>query len=699
MIELFSKYFIKSYTFEIQLKNQLNLKLQYYYIFIASLIYSASLAQKSNTFQEQLIEIQSLQLLSNDAQFSIEERIKYAEEAITFSERTKIDTVILKSKRNLSLLFLEKNDFDGFKTISFSNLAQSIKIKDTTSIAHSNYFLGFYYHIIEKHDSAYYYYFQSTKLYKAIKDIKREGEILGNMALIQEIEGDYIGSESNAIAAISLIEQLPDTERNLKTLWDANNIIAIVSAELDQYDRALEYYNKTLDICEKMKDPYESRLFSNINIAALYRRKGDFITAERLYEKLKNDKQVYDFDPTSYSLIISGVAQSKSKNKSADTDSIKKLFNEAYTISRKEKDDKGLLLISMDMSEFYLDLENIDSAKHYVENAYAIGKQLNANETILEALLLKSKIETGDEATTSLNRYIKLSDSLHKAQLSIRNKFARIDYETDQIQAEKDQATKERLLFLLLSIGLFITLTLLYIIITQQSKNKELKFIQQQQETNEEIYNLMLSQQDNIDEARTIEKRRISEELHDGILGRLFGTRLSLDSLNMSHTEEAVKSRENYIDELQAIEQEIRKVSHDLSADFVSGSGFNDIIKSLLETQTKAYQLKYKFTNNDAIQWDSVSNKTKIHIYRILQESLQNIYKHATASLIEISFSLKNSVICITIKDDGSGFDINKSRKGIGIKNITSRVNEIQGELKIQSQKDVGTSIIITVPI
>ena len=108
--------------------------------------------------------------------------------------------------------------------------------------------------------------------------------------------------------------------------------------------------------------------------------------------------------------------------------------------------------------------------------------------------------------------------------------------------------------------------------------------------------------------------------------------------------------------------------------------------------------MKYKFINNDAIQWDTISNKTKIHIYRILQESLQNIYKHANASLVEISFSLKNNVICITIKDNGSGFDINKSKKGIGIKNITSRVKEIQGELEIQSQKELGTSIIITVP-
>ena len=674
------------------------MKLRYFYIFIALIVTNLCFAQNEEVYQDELNKIENLRELSNDDQYSFEEKIKYAEQAITISERIKLDTVILKSKRNLALLYILNGNFDRFKEISFSNLDYSLRIKDTTSIAQSNYFLGFYYHLLEKHDSAYYYYFQSTKLYKALNDIQNLGEVLANMADVQEIEGDYIGSENNAIKSIALIEQLPETESNLQTLWNANNMIAIGSAEMGEYARALEYYKKTLTICEKMEDSYENRLFSNINIAALYRRKKDFITAEKLYKKLKQDENIYDFDPTSYSIILSGLAQSMSKNKSATNDTIKKLFNAAYKISEKENDDIGLLSISMDMSEFYLDIGNIDSAKYYVDNAYQVGRDLNANETILEALLLKSKIETGQTAKNSLNAYIKLSDSLQKTERAKRNRFARIDYETDQIKAENEQISKERLLFLLLSIGLFISLTFLYIIITQRAKNKELKFIQQQQEANEEIYNLMLSQQDNIEEARVMEKRRISEELHDGILGRLFGTRLSLDSLNMSTSEDAVKSREGYIEELKVIEQEIRKVSHDLNTDFVSGSGYMDIIKTLIETQCAAYKLKYRVNTDGEINWDIVNNKNKIHIYRIIQESLQNIYKHAQATLVNISFKLNKNVICITIVDDGIGFDTNKAKKGIGIKNINSRVKEIQGEVDIESKINSGTQITIKVP-
>ena len=62
------------------------------------------------------------------------------------------------------------------------------------------------------------------------------------------------------------------------------------------------------------------------------------------------------------------------------------------------------------------------------------------------------------------------------------------------------------------------------------------------------------------------------------------------------------------------------------------------------------------------MSWESVSNKNKINIYRIIQESLQNIYKHANAEMVKISFQLKNDVILLSITDDGKGFDVNKSK-------------------------------------
>ena len=136
-----------------------------------------------------------------------------------------------------------------------------------------------------------------------------------------------------------------------------------------------------------------------------------------------------------------------------------------------------------------------------------------------------------------------------------------------------------------------------------------------------------------------------------------------------------------------------------MNTDFVSGSGFIDIIKTLVQTQAWAYHLKYKLDHDDAIHWYEVSNKKKIHIYRIIQEALHNIYKHANASKVTISFKLKNNVICLIISDDGSGFDVNKAKSGIGLKNMNSRIKEINGTINITSEKDVGTKVTIEAPI
>ena len=172
----------------------------------------------------------------------------------------------------------------------------------------------------------------------------------------------------------------------------------------------------------------------------------------------------------------------------------------------------------------------------------------------------------------------------------------------------------------------------------------------------------------------------------------------SMETFNFSEGKEAISKRATYIGELKVIEDDIRKISHDLSTDFVSGSGFMDIVSELIEKQTTAYQLQSIFDFTDDIHWEVVPNKTKINIYRIIQESLQNIYKHANAKIVEISFELKNNVICLSIVDDGDGFNINKSKKGIGIKNINSRVEEAEGKAQFYSAVNEGTEVTITIP-
>jgi len=439
-------------------------------------------------------------------------------------------------------------------------------------------------------------------------------------------------------------------------------------------------------------------LYSQNNIATLYMEKGDYETAINKLNEILSDKNLKFKDSSSYAGILGNLAYSKFLNKSKNDKEIYGLYRESLKILKLLKDQEKIIPTSTYYSEFLEDRKEMDSAILYARSAYSLAKETKNNNFILKTLFLKSSL-IKDSSDVLLKQHIKLKDSLVTAERSMRNKFASIDRETTTLKKEKDAASKLNTWLIIISLSLLSILMLVYVIKTQREKKKELQLAQQQQEANEEIYNLMLSQQDKMDEARAVEKKRISQDRHDGILGRLFGARLSLDSLNMIKTDEAILNRENYINELKVIENDIRKVSHELNTDFIANASFQSLITTLVETQCLSYGLEFDLIFDEKLNWELLNNKTKIHLYRVIQESLQNIYKHAKANLVSITIKQENNLISLSVKDNGVGFNSVKGKEGIGLKNMKSRVNEIQGDFRVETKKNKGTNITIDVPV
>ena len=122
------------------------------------------------------------------------------------------------------------------------------------------------------------------------------------------------------------------------------------------------------------------------------------------------------------------------------------------------------------------------------------------------------------------------------------------------------------------------------------------------------------------------------------------------------------------------------------------------IIKDLIEKRSNLESFKYKYSCEEAIYWDNINDAIKINLYRILQEALQNIIKYADATYVEIKISLNNNNIELLVKDNGKGFNTRGKRKGIGLKNMQSRAEKIDGTIKINSLKNGGTTIFVTCP-
>lgn len=306
------------------------------------------------------------------------------------------------------------------------------------------------------------------------------------------------------------------------------------------------------------------------------------------------------------------------------------------------------------------------------------SREIQNSRAILASLKQLGIVEP-QKASIYSEEYIRINDSLQSAERKSKDKFARIEYETDEIIQQKDKLAEQNrnILFffgLVVMIGI-----LLFVIKNQRSKTKELMLKQAQQKANEDIYNLMLYQQNKIEEGRANEKVRIAQELHDGILGRLFGARLNLDSLNKRQDEDAIVSRNNYLVELKNIEQDIREISHDLNREkHALNNNFIGIVNNLIEQQETVSQAKVSFVVDMEIEWEKIENYIKINLYRILQEALLNINKYAQAENVRIEIIKQEKTLKLTVTDDGVGFSVSKKVKALDFRTCS------QGQMPVK---------------
>jgi len=663
-------------------------------LFFILAIPNYSLAQENKTL---LDSIYILRDLSQDNTLTKDLRIEYGTRAVDLSQRTRSDTTKLISERKLAFVYLLTGEYDLYETSSLINLETARELKDSLGIAHINAGLGYLNNEI-KLDKAesYKYYLEALKYFDALNLLNDKANTLYNIASIQDDEKDYLGSEQNAIKALRILNNL-DLDNIDSRKYNILNLLGLVSLKLQNFDEAIAFHNQAIELTKNLDDGRQSAIESLNNIAFTYRVKGDYVKALKLFKEIIENPQLNE-DMSFKALVLSNFAYTKFLGGKYDYNEVENDLKKALNISERLGDDYTKLVASQDLARFYEVNKIADSSLKYARQSYKLAKAIPINDYYLESMLILARLTKGQESNSYLEQHIRLSDSLMGIERATQNKFARIEYKTDELEAENEQISKENLYLLLLSIGLLLTAIIIYLVISQRAKNRKLKLIQVQSKANEDIYNLMREQQDKVDQARVLEKKRISEELHDGVLGRLFGTRLSLDSINFKDGKEAMNSRAEYITQLKTIEEDIRKISHELNTDFVSGSGFTNLVSELISNQTNAYGLKYEFEHDDELDWKSVNNRVKINIIRIIQESMQNVYKHANAKKIKISISLQKDVICLAIIDDGDGFDTSKNRKGIGLKNMTSRVENIGGEIDFSSKVGNGTVVNVKIP-
>jgi len=570
----------------------------------------------------------------------------------------------------------------------------SKKIDDSTSHAEAHWDLAVFLERKNIRDSAYYHYSQANNIYKNLNNELNSGLMFYNIARIQSQVEDYTGSEISLIKAIAILKPL----NNIRDLYDCYSLLSVITLELKEYDRALEYRNLALNYLKKISKVNRGTLQEKTinNIGWIFQEQGNFTLALEAFEEAFKSDSLFYKDPKLYSTTLANRAYSKLQL--GLTDNVQLSLNKAIKIKDSLQDYRGLSLNYYYLSQYFLTKKDTVAAITNAKKSMAYAKQSTNNKRLLEVLKLMPIIDKAN-ALDYTQHYARLTDSLQIADRRTRDKFTRIQFETDEVEAKNVLLARQRQLLIGIVIGLVLLALSIYIIISQRIKNQKLKFLQSQQESNQEIFNLMLSQNQKLEEGKQIEQKRISEELHDGILGQMLGVRLILTGLNKKTDEASIEQRADFIKKLQQLEEEVRTISHELNdASYQKIHNFISSIQDLITTINASAELNCEFTHDGGVDWDQLSGEVKINVYRIVQESIQNAIKHAQASFVKVNFAASEIGFKVTIADDGIGFETKKGKKGIGLKNIISRVHKINGALEIQSSPGEGTTISIETP-
>lgn len=221
----------------------------------------------------------------------------------------------------------------------------------------------------------------------------------------------------------------------------------------------------------------------------------------------------------------------------------------------------------------------------------------------------------------------------------------------------------------------------------------------------EEKYKLQLAEEKvrsaSLMEGQELERKRLARELHDGIGQMLTGLRLLGERVRS--TPFATEKQEKSFEELQKLIQETieatRTVSFNLAPSVLSDYGLGPAVRILTEQTSKMSGVTIDFHDN--IQ-KRLPENIETTLYRVAQEALHNAIKYAEASLISVHLEETNQKIIMQIIDNGKGFEVGLSKKGLGgngLKNMQTRSNLLNGQFKLQSGIGKGTSIQVVIPL
>ena len=202
-------------------------------------------------------------------------------------------------------------------------------------------------------------------------------------------------------------------------------------------------------------------------------------------------------------------------------------------------------------------------------------------------------------------------------------------------------------------------------------------------------------------DAQEEERGRVARELHDGISQILVGVRYALDNARRRLERGDTRAAEPLakgIDSLAEAIAEVRRISRELRPSILDDLGLGPALKTLVEQFALRTGVKCQF--NTVVFRNRLDDEAKIALYRIAQEALTNIERHARATEVIVDLRGHRQGATLSISDDGLGLSKTRSVSGgLGLRNMQERIEQLDGTLTLQASAQGGTQITATVPL
>lgn len=303
-----------------------------------------------------------------------------------------------------------------------------------------------------------------------------------------------------------------------------------------------------------------------------------------------------------------------------------------------------------------------------------------------------------------LYKYDSINDIIKMNKQNANIKDIEEKYQNEKLRADNLAIESKRVQNrnIALALGSSIVLGSIILFLFYKNNQRKREIAKQKQNLRMQKLSSQLKEQElrSIDamiEGQEKERLRLANDLHDD-LGSLMSTiKMHFSSISGQDSNELYHQTRKLIDEAY---QKIRNIAHSKNSGVLAKQGLYKAVRQLAKTISASESITINVHENGLDQ--RLENSLELTLFRIVQELITNIIKHAEASEVDIHFNQHDEQLNIMVEDDGKGFDpdqITKNSKGMGLSSIDKRVEHLEGKMIIESKPKAGTTIIIEIPI